>query len=309
MNDIQNKKNETKFNLLEEHILDLIEYNNLKNYDNIKKFTVKINYFKELNGYNYDINILRGTHYPQKTLSLRFNSKEKINDLIKNLILKLLNNDYLLYTSFGKNYDFIDKYVLNFKNDVKVEFSINDNQDKLFYESINKLHKNNIIIKDIDKFLLNDLMKDELQKNKAIKVINSIDNLFDSIIRINNINNYENKKPYKLLIKSSYSKDRTCYFYSFNIIRGDINPEIVVEYSLSINDNDIVLEELNKLLSKYINSNDILYKDSYNAFLEEHYELSMNNQIKIKIETNIDKDIEYFNKIMNDSILVKSLHN
>ena len=181
---IQKEKIVKKLNLLENHILDLVEYNNLKNYQNIKRFIIKIDYHEEISSYNYSINILRGTNKPEKTLTIRFNSEEKINDLIENMIKNITKSKYFSYTSFGMDYTEINKFAINFKNNVSVEFYINDENDLEFYKRINEKYKKNTIISSHLDITLNSELKDELQRIKAIKVINNIDSIFTDIIKL-----------------------------------------------------------------------------------------------------------------------------
>jgi len=306
-NIIQKEKIINKLNLLENHILDLIEYNNLKNYKNIKKFTIKIDYHKELSSYNYSINILRGTNKPEKTLTIRFNSEEKIDNLIENLIESITKNKYFSYTSFGMDFNFINKYVINFKNNVSVEFYINDKSDLAFYMNIDELYKKNTIIGNYINVNINPELKDELQREKAIRIINNIDNLFSNLIKLNDIENYENIKPYKLSIKCDYDDENECYLYNFNIIRGSIHPEIISEYSLSIKNNDLVIYELKKLLNKYLNSDNLIYKASYQKYNKINYLINLKKEILIDICNNIEKDVEFFNNIFNVSNKKKKL--
>lgn len=304
---IQKEKIVKKLNLLENHILDLVEYNNLKNYQNIKRFIIKIDYHEEISSYNYSINILRGTNKPEKTLTIRFNSEEKINDLIENMIKNITKSKYFSYTSFGMDYTEINKFAINFKNNVSVEFYINDENDLEFYKRINEKYKKNTIISSHLDITLNSELKDELQRIKAIKVINNIDSIFTDIIKLNDIENYENTKPYKLLIKSDYDEENECFLYDFNIIRGSIHPENIVEYSLSIKDNDIVLYELKKLLNKYINSENLIYKSTYKNYNSKNYSINLKKEITIDISNNIEEDIEFFNNLFNVSTKEKKL--
>lgn len=306
-NSIQKEKIANKLNLLENHILDLVEYNNLKNYQNIKKFTIKIDYYEETSSYNYSINILRGTNKPEKTLTIRFNSEDKINDLIENMIKNITKSKYFSYTSFGKDYSDINKFAINFKNNVSVEFYINDENDLKFYKKINEIHKKNTIINTNIDITLNSELKDELQRIKAIKVINNIDSIFSNIIKLNDIENYENTKPYKLSITCDYDKENECFLYNFNIIRGTMHPENIVEYSLSIKDNDIVLYELKKLLNKYINSEKLIYKATYEKYNSTNYSINLKKEIVIDISNKIEKDIGFFNNLFNVSNKEKKL--
>ena len=302
-NNIQKEKIVKKFNLLKNHIIDLIEYNNLTDYNNTKKFTIKINYYKEItnNTYNYNISILRGMNNPEKTLNVRFNSDEKINDLIETMIKDLFKNQYLSYTSFNKKYNDINKYVLNFKNDVNIEFYIKDKLDKEFYENLNKEFNNEIIINNNFYSELTEERKDELQRLKAVKILDNIQNIFSNVININNIENYDNLKPYKLLIQSKYDVIKECYVYNFNIIRGNIIPEIIVEYSLSIKNNDIVLNKLNYLIERYINSNDLLYKCTLDELRQNKYQINLKNYITIELVSNIEKDNKLYDELFNTS--------
>jgi len=294
---IQKEKIKYKLNILKNHILDLIEYNNLRNYQNTKKYTIKIQYFKEKSSYNYTVFILRGTNDPGKTLTLRFNSEEKINDLIENMIKNIVINEYFSYSSFGKDYNDLNKYVINFKNNVEVEFYFDDDNDLEFYKNIDKKYQKNTIITNNINMSLTTKMKDELQRIKAIKVINNIDNIFNNIIKLNDIENYENKKPYKLLINGQYDKNKEHYMYNFYIVRGTVNPENIVEYSLSIFNNDIVLKELENLINKYMNSDNFIYKASYNSYDNIYYTINLEKDIKIDICNDIEKDNDFYKNV------------
>lgn len=307
-NIIQKEKIINKLNLLENHILDLVEYNNLENYHNIKRFVIKINYHKEITSYNYYINIFRGINKPEKTLTMRFNSEVKVNDYIYNMINNITKSKYFSYTSFGKDFKDINKFAINFKNDVVVEFYINDQSDLEFYKKINEIYSKKTITNNHLDISLNSDVKDELQKIKAIKIINNIDSIFTNIIKLNDIENYENTKPYKLLIKSDYDNDNQCYLYNFNIIRGSIHPENIVEYSLSIKDNDIVLNELKKILDKYIKSDNLLYKSTSLKYNNINYSINLKKQITIDINNNIEEDVEFFNNIFNCNKEKKLVH-
>lgn len=297
---IQYEKAEKKIEIIKDIINGLVDYNNLINYDNQKKFSINIDYYKDKikDCYIYTININRGLDNPKSILNMRIQYKDKINKLILELINNLYSNKYFDYTSYkiDTNTKYNDTFYINFKNNVSVSFKINDKKDEILYESINKYY-NNPIINTLSNLKLNKNIKDSIQISKSLKTISLVDNIFDKLGELNNIENYNNIKPYTLKISSNKIDDY--YKYDFKINRGSINESTFLDFSISINNKEIIYDKLLEIINKSINKKTFLYK-SLNQLNDKYtYNINLSKMLKIELITNDIEDKIFFNDILN----------
>ena len=308
---IQYEKATKKIELLEKHILGLLSYNSIVDYYNIKRFDIKVNYFYEdiEKCYYYDINIFRGTNEPKKTFNTSLQYKEKINDLIEKLIKKLINDTNFSNFSLSKIDSLAHKeFVLRMKNDVNIHFSIMDDEDYEFYSSIVKNNQKNTVITSKEKKEYSSEIKDIVQQEKAKKVLDNINDIFSKYCEINSIENYMNKKPIKLLIELDNNFKDDCNIFRFQIIRGNINPEIVMDYKLSLKDSDIVYNKFQSLIEEYSNSDIYTYTGQQVVNDKSKYTLYLKNMLYIEFNYYKESDKKFFNNIfINKSNTLKNV--
>ena len=304
-NIIQNEKAVKKMNLLKDHILKLAEYNNIENYNNIKEFNNNISYTKfNEEYYMYKIKINRGTNNPEKSLDIRFKTSTKIYDLLENLIMTLTNSKYFSHQSLKKTYESscFNKFIVNLKKGVTVSIDLNDKEDENFLNNINNKINNNsrIIVNTVDNLNISDEIKDTVQQTKAELIINNVSSIFESLININKIENYNNKKPYKLIVNTDYNENKNCHIVSFKIIRGTANPETILNYSLSIVDENILYNKIYDMLQNYLINEDLLYVGTNTFNKINTYDIYYKNLMLIQIVPNTENDKVFFDSIINE---------
>ncbi|MBQ3021415.1 MAG: hypothetical protein IJD92_04235 [Bacilli bacterium] len=310
--DLQYEKAEAKIILLKDFITDIIEYNNITDYYNVKEYNILIDYTKDTN-YHYTVKIMRGTNKPEKKFELRFESQNKINNILGILLNSLKENKYFSYTSkkkkeFSINYD---EYVMNFKNNVKLSFPIKDEEDLNFYSLFEEeLGKKKVILSETNIENYENLL-DIIQGKKAIKIIQLVKNLLLNLYNYNNIENYDNIKPWTLKVINKYDNNKESYVYSFIIERGNINPEKMFEMNISILDTNIIYNEIYDLLKEFISKEEV----GSNTITENKLSIKLNNGIELKFEFNNKKDQTFYNafyqehkktnNVINTKLLIK----
>ena len=290
---LQYEKAINKMNLLKSLIIDLVEYNNISDYSNQKDFTININY-KLLNGYYvYDIKLIRGSINPKIILVNNIKYKEKLDQLLFKLLKDLIRNDNFDYTIYNDN----GFYTVNMKNNIRIQFPNHDNN--IFYREIEENFKHKVIKKEYYNEIIDYETKNKVQLDKLLKCINIMKNLFNKLCDLNLIQDYDNTKPYKLKITCKKDIENKCYKYYFNIIRGNNNPTNLLEFSSSIQDNNIVYDEFKKLINEFLASNNFIYTGLYEERNKEIFTLYLNNLLSVEFECTELNDKLFFRDALN----------
>lgn len=298
---IQYEKAKNKLLIIEELFLGLTQYNNLNNYINNKRLNLKINYIYDdiEKCYRYTFTLLRGLNNPKNILELRLQYKDKINDLIEVMIERLINNDKFSYISFGTDYHKVtNKFSLNMKNDVSMDFEIKDEEDKELYEKIREKYNNPTIIITKETNPINEKEKDELQILKAKKTIEIIKNILNSLNKYNNLENYENTKPFKLLVTNTNEEDYTKY--NFSITRGDYDNEKIIDLSLSIKDTGVIYREIYELMLDYVSKDEFIYNTINNSDYNKSFTINLKNGLTLSFKINNGKDELFYGNFFNE---------
>lgn len=298
---IQYEKAQNKLSIIEELFIGLTEYNNLENYNNNKRFNFKITYmFDDIEKcYRYKIELIRGLNEPKTILELRLQYKEKINELLEQIISNIVKNDKFSYTSYGVDYNNLEKkFSLNMKGDVSIDFPIKDEEDRKFYEEISERYNKPTIIMSLEKESIDEQAKDELQQEKATKIIDIIKNILDSLNKYNNLENYENTKPFKLIVSNTNETDYNKF--TFNIVRGDYDNETIIDLSLSIKDISIIYRELYELMLDYVCKDEFIYNTIGNSSYKKTFNIHLNNGITLTFNINTKKDELFYENFFNE---------
>ena len=250
-----------------------------------------------------------------------FKELNKLNNKIYKIFNKIKNNDHKMFkvNDINTKYFKINKYIKYFDNDLinKNNDIIYDNYDKDYSKILNKLFKNQVLLRkllifkffeyivnvylDIDNIysyiyiiydnFISSIYKSELYKSKlSSKVYKDIKNIFDNLIKtyiieINKLNNIDDEKKIFILEK-------------INNIKIDIGfPKYNIKYNYKINNN---------FLQNFLNINKYIYLD--NIYLinkktsDKYWEIS-------SLDVNACY-IDLYNKIIiPDAILYEPFYN
>ena len=309
---IQYEKAENKLSIIEELFNRLTEYNNLTNYNNNKRFNLKMNYIYDdiEKCYRYTFTLTRGLNNPKNILELRLQYKEKINELIEQMIERIINNEKFLYMSFGtEHHNITKKFSLNMKNEVSIDFEIKDKEDLELYESIRDKYNTPTIIITKETETISEEEKDELQANKAKKTIEIIKNILESLNKYNNLENYENTKPFKLIVSNSKEEDYTKF--NFSITRGNYSNETIIDLSLSIKDASIIYRELYELMLDYVSKDEFIYNTISNSEYNKSFNINLKNGLTLSFKINNKKDELFYGNFFKEyrhDILERNKH-
>lgn len=298
---IQYEKAKAKMNLLKYHVLDLSKYNSINDYSNIKAYCMKINSkFDQVEKcYNFDVLVTRGTNRPQETLNFRFHYKDKIYDIFYGFINQLISDDNFKYLSYQKDVSNTKNefFVINMNNDVSVQFNMLDDDDIKFYDKIyNSVPKKDIKSNNVINQITGEV-KDIVQIQKAKNIFSNINGIFYNLMQLNGIENYENKKPYKLVIRPSIFLNGNCVSYHLQIVRGSKNPQISTEYNISIKDETIIHEEIHNMILKYSDEPSFLFPSIRWTGLNGELTLYFDNALTIEFVFYDQKDNEFYNNM------------
>ena len=132
--------------------------------------------------------------------------------------------------------------------------------------------------------------KDDIQLEKANKKLGIIYDLINNLIDYNNINDYYNQKDFTINI--DYKLINNYYEYKFIVIRGSINPKVILEYNIKYkNKLDTFIIEL--LIHLTSNNN-----FDYTSFNESNsYIINMKNNIKIIFPNHNSNDLKIYKNI------------
>lgn len=298
---LQKKKINQKIDLITKLIESLSKYNSIKGYTNQKKFTIEISYRRETNdpNYYYNINILRGTNQQKNIFNMRFVSPENIDLILNNLIESFTTNESFSHTSFSSNFNSFSSYNINLKTNIEIKFSIKNQEDYDRYNEIEKrFAKKEIRMIAPEK---SDKSKDELQEEKMINTIDLMHNILNTLEEYNNIEEYDNKKPFRFNVKNYYDKFKECYVYTFLIMRGDTKPEIFLTLNASIQNKNIYYDRIYDLLSNFKQKESFLIDMTSNNYYKGNYTMLTKNSISLEFVFEDEIDKNFFANFMNET--------
>lgn len=296
-NEIQKEKNDKKISLLCDLINNLSDYNSLDEYSKQKKYAIKIDAMtgEKEDNYVYLINVISYGNVNKEILNMRFVNNGYSFDIIENLITKYLNSNIFNYISYNKGNDNnYNKLNINLKNNVVIEISINNEQDLNKIKELESKLENKCIYFDNSNYI---------EKNNNKKSIKVVEVFFDIVSRLkeyNSLENYNNIKPFMFEISNYYNKDKKCYVYSFNILRGNIKKENVASISTEVKDKNIIYNVLNKYIELYKNSEEFVYDTYYVEQSNDCYSVVLNNKIFIKFKISDKLDENYYHTYFKD---------
>lgn len=288
--ELENEKKVQKLNIIKNLLEEASLYNGIVGYFNKKKFEFVITRKESYNNNkkSYDIKIKRGTHEPQEIFNMTVTYDKKDNETLYNFLDEITNNENFSYTASS---DFFKEYYVNYNNDVRLTLSIRNEEDKEIAEKIeNKFKKKVIRVNDIETL---EKSKDEIQREKAIKTVDIYEKLLMLISNYNNINNYNNKKPFIFEIYNTYDYGKKCYKYTFNIYRGNINTKCVFSISASIRDYKEMYNRIFNMLDNIVNSNMYSNHAVINSNGSNEFKTYLKNGIEIRMNINSDLDDVY----------------
>lgn len=305
---LQKEKIAYKMDIVTNLINDLIEYNSIEGYNNQKRFTIKIEYDKNPHNTNhyYSIKIIRGYNNPKNIFNMRFIYDENINNILNDLILNIIKSDTFLYTTYTtENKELPEKYNIFLKNDVIVTIDI---KDKEIYDMTKKIGEQlpKEFLLEIKENTSKD--KDELQKEKLIKIFNLFKNIFSILEYYNSIENYDNKKEYKLRISNYYNSNRECYIYNLSIIRGICPEEKLLELGISIKDNEIMYKMIYELAQSYNSKKTYIYDITRNSQYNGIYSIHMENNITLEFVYGNERDSYFYSELYTNNKLKNKNH-
>lgn len=299
---LQQIKIERKVELIIELVKSLVEYNNIEGYNNQKKFTIKLDYQKDMFEplYFYKITVIRGINKPKNIFNLRFVSDENIKDLLSDITENFIENEYFSHTTFstGINRKDYTSYNINLKNNVEFKLGIKSDEELKIFNEIEKRFKSKSIILESPK--LSDKSKDEVQKEKFMKIIQLFKKIMNILEEYNSIEDYTNKKPFKLKISNIYNEKKRCYVYTYSIIRGDITPEVILSLRASINDKRIAYDNIYDLLVDF-KIRDSFLIDSVKFDSDGEYCMYLKNGISIELIFDKEKDLKFYSAFMKET--------
>jgi len=299
---LQYEKANKKFSIIKKLIEELTEYNNLENYEKIKNFTFKINYYYDSfdKCYKYNIKLLRGLNDSKAILDLNLQYKEKLNEFILELINSLIKNEHFKYTCYVNKFEDESLYVINLNNNISVEFSINDNEDKLNFSNIEKRFPTKQICFYKEKIIMSEEIKDNLQHDKALKTIKIIKEILNSLCELNSIENYDNIKPFRVFVDNKFDPYKECNKFTFTIYRGNINEKKMFELSLSIKNTDVVYNEIYEMMIDLINRDEFVMCSISNNYIEKLFDIKLNNKISIEFSCKNEIDEKFYSSFYEE---------
>ncbi len=303
-NNLQEYKKNFKFDLLNKLINRLSSYNSIRGYDNQKRFTFNIEerYAKDKDKKVYEVKLLRGINNQKEIFVVRILADKLDNSSIINFLENVIYNNSLYYTSFTNMNNKPFKYNINLENDILVEFVLKNDIDIENCKKIEERFNDKVIV--VKKEENSSINKDELQKEKAIRIIDIFSNILFLINEYNSKEDYDNVKPFLFAVSNYYDKEKECFIYSFNIKRGSVIEENVLTLRASIIDNSVIYEKLYDLLNKVRYANNYVIQ-SFNYSTNPYYAIKLNSNINLKfsLNNNIDRIFyKKFSELNNDKL-------
>lgn len=292
--ELQDFKSNFKLDVIRKLSDYLSDYNSINGYNNQKKFTFLIttNEARDKDKKVYNIELLRGTNNKKTIFKLNVLLDKDDYKTLHNFILKATESDNFMYTSFTSDNGFIKNYNINLKNGVSITYKIDNEFDLSICKDIESTFKNKKLIQKDE--ILSDTNKDEVQKTKAIKIIDAFKNLFMLITEYNAKENYTNIKPFTFNITNYFNNEKKCYVYNFEIIRGTYNKDKILDLRASIYDKEFMLNELNELISFIKGIDTYLLDSKTNGYLYDSYNLRCQNNINVNFYIKDDIDKEFY---------------
>ena len=292
--ELQDFKSNFKLDVIRKLSEYLSDYNNINGYNNQKKFTFLIT-TKEARDKDkkiYNIELLRGTNNKKIIFKLNVLLDKDDYKTLQDFILKATGSDNFMYTSFINDNGSIKSYNINLKNDVAISYNIDNEHDLSICKDIESTFKNKKLIQK--KEILSDTNKDEIQKTKAIKIIDAFKNLFMLITEYNAKENYTNIKPFTFNITNYFNNEKKCYVYNFEIIRGTYNKDKILDLRASIYDKEFMLNELNELILFIKDIDTYVIDSTTNGDLYDSYNLRCQNNINVNFYIKDEIDREFY---------------
>lgn len=295
---LKRKNMDYKLDIIKKLIYELCKYNNAAGYDNKKEFFIKFDYIKTLDPKEsfYTIRINRGLSSPKEVFNLTY---ELENDLkLKELISEILYSEYLLYTSYKcGNSGMISKYNITLKNDIIVEFDVRDaNMFNIIKSIENNFNNNRVYVNDVT-IKCN---KDDIQKEKLIKIFNLFTNIFGELNSYNSNNNSVYNSTYSLKISNNYDNVKECFIYNFYIFKGNINIEPIFNLRASIKENKFIYSYILDLIKEYKTKEYFLYDMIKKDSLKDKYVLLLSNKCLLEFEISNEYDKYFYNGLFNN---------
>lgn len=292
--ELQDFKSNFKLDVIRKLSDYLSDYNNINGYNNQKKFTFLIttNEARDKDKKIYNIELLRGTINKKPIFKLNVLLDKNDYKTLHNFILKTTESDNFMYTSFTNDSGLIKSYNVNLKNDVAISYNIDNEHDLSICKDIESNFKNKRLIQKDE--ILSDTNKDEVQKTKAIKIIDAFKNLFMLITEYNAKENYTNTKPFTFNITNYFNNEKKCYVYNFEIIRGTYNKDKILDLRASIYDKEFMLNELNELISFIKNIDTYVIDSTTNGALYDSYNLKCQNNINVNFYIKDESDRKFY---------------
>ncbi len=300
---VQREKADLKLKAIYEIIEGLINYNNIVNYDNIKPYNIDINYYydNDKKCYKYTFTILRGIN--EKVCEFNLSYRNQINKSLIKFIDALSKKNELLYTSFNNiNHK---TFNLNFKNNITVKFNINNELDDTLFNEINdKINSSKNNSKQLNEDNYNSTLKttDEIQEEKALKIINIFRKMFKNIYNYNNLEDYENTKHFNFKMENNYDSFDKCYKYKLSIIRGSNNPKPILKLRFSIKNNNKIYNKLYNLIMNYLMKNEMQYNYFSKDYSVETFGIHLDNNIELSFIYNNEKDKKFYTNFKTENI-------
>lgn len=139
-------------------------------------------------------------------------------------------------------------------------------------------------------------MNINLQSKKIIQKIDLITNLIETLSNYNSIEGYTNQKKFSIEIKYRKEDNNPNFYYSISILRGINQPKTVFNMRF------VSHENINYILENLINklrTNDSFSHTSYSSEYGKYssYNISLKNNVDVKLGIKTSEDLEFFNKI------------
>lgn len=288
-------KKETNFKLdiIKKIINELCIYNGIVGYDNRKDFKIKFDFGRRLNSKDsfYTIKILRGLNNPKEVFKTTYeceNDKE-----IKKLIEEIINSNNFLYTSFKckNNIGMISQYNINLKNNTVIEMDIKDANMMNYIKNLENDSKQIVIKENYEQ-----INKDDIQKEKIVKIFNLFTNIFNELSSYNLKDISKNIIAFK--ISSIYDTTNECFKYEFSI--NDLyNKNTILNLTASIRDNKFIYDYIYKLIKNY-KSKDYFFYDMIKKDIKDSYVINLSNNCMLEFEISNNYDKYFYNGIFNN---------
>ena len=136
----------------------------------------------------------------------------------------------------------------------------------------------------------------DLQTRKIIQKIDLITNLIETLANYNSIEGYTNQKKFTIDIKYRKEDNNPNFYYCINILRGTNEPKnILYMRFVSYENINYILENLINRLTTSDYFSHTTYSSEYGKY--SSYNITLKNNIDVKLGIKTLEDLEFFNKI------------